>query len=165
MAYCLRSHSSSSAASLGTSCANGPENEDHDPSPRPEHMKFPMLGMSPTRMRKKQSWTKVVSWRLYRNIAVLAVNLILTIAALGLAASRAGVQSQTLYQGSCERTRTSAFGLHVLINILSIILMATSSYCCQVLAAPTREEVDRAHSYRRWVPIGPFNIRNVFLRS
>ncbi|KAF0316724.1 hypothetical protein GQ607_016066 [Colletotrichum asianum] len=51
-------------------------------------------------------------------------------------------------------------GIHVVINILSIILLAGSNYCMQCLIAPTRPEIDEAHSSQCWLDIGVPSIRN-----
>ena len=41
------------------------------------------------------------------------------------------------------------------------MLLCGSNYVMQVLAAPNREEVDRAHAQRRWLHIGVPNLRNL----
>ncbi|RJE19194.1 hypothetical protein PHISCL_08471 [Aspergillus sclerotialis] len=48
------------------------------------------------------------------------------------------------------RTRQQAS----IINILSTIMLGASNYCMQLLAAPSRTEVDEAHEKRTWRTIG-----------
>lgn len=38
----------------------------------------------------------------------------------------------SMYQGNCSETKEIATGLHILINILSTTMVATSSYYCQL---------------------------------
>jgi len=50
---------------------------------------------------------------------------------------------------------------HVLINILSTGLLASSNYCMQLLCAPTRHDVDIAHKNGYWLDIGILSFRNL----
>lgn len=50
--------------------------------------------------------------------------------------------------------------MHIIINILSTALLAASNYVMQCLSAPTRPDVNEAHTQRKWVDIGTFSIRN-----
>lgn len=53
-------------------------------------------------------------------------------------------------------------GLHAGINALSTLLLGSSNYCAQLLAAPTREEVDEAHGKKEWFDIGIQSFRNLW---
>jgi hypothetical protein len=55
-----------------------------------------------------------------------------------------------LFDGDCKKTRSLSVGLHLLINTLSTVLLSTSNYCMQCLSAPTRKEIDKAHSKSQW---------------
>ena len=68
----------------------------------------------------------------------------------------------TLYEGSCDKSRVIGLWLHLGINALSTMLLSGSNYTQQCLAAPTRSEIDAAHSRRRWMDIGIPSIRNLF---
>jgi uncharacterized protein DUF6536 len=61
---------------------------------------------------------------------------------------------------SATISRLNVF-LHILINIFSTALLTASSYCMQLLSAPTREEVDSAHRSGRYVDIGIMSLRNI----
>ncbi|EXJ70327.1 uncharacterized protein A1O5_06395 [Cladophialophora psammophila CBS 110553] len=50
---------------------------------------------------------------------------------------------------------------HLLINLLSTILLSGSNYCMQSLSAPTRSDINSAHSSGRWLDIGVLSIRNL----
>lgn len=102
-------------------------------------------------------------WCVYANAAVLLVNIIMTVAAIKTSASHYGpvsFGSITTYRGSCDNVSYMKTGFHGLINVLSVILTATSSYCCNILIAPSRPNVDRAHSRRTCVSIGVFSLGN-----
>lgn len=51
--------------------------------------------------------------------------------------------------------------IHFVINVLSTILLSASNYGMQCLSAPTREEVDKAHTQRYWLDIGVLSFRNL----
>ena len=100
---------------------------------------------------------------MWGNIAVLATNIIFMIAALGVSASKysdQGFGSIAIYRGSCETTQYSKIGLHLLVNVLSVTMTATSSYCCTILMAPSRSDVDKAHAKGTWLSIGVASWRN-----
>ena len=67
----------------------------------------------------------------------------------------------TLYQGDCSKTEKISTGLHVIINLLSTLLLGASNLCMQLLAAPTRSEIDRAHQKFIWLDIGAPSFRNL----
>ncbi|KAJ5193760.1 hypothetical protein N7491_001090 [Penicillium cf. griseofulvum] len=95
---------------------------------------------------------------------VLALNIILTVIAAGLAYSGDSGQIfsfASLYRGKCSTSKNWTTGLHLLINILSTALLGASNYCMQCLAAPSREQVDKAHSQKTWVRIGVPNIMDL----
>ncbi|KEF62535.1 uncharacterized protein A1O9_00508 [Exophiala aquamarina CBS 119918] len=60
----------------------------------------------------------------------------------------------TLIDGSCDKVRRYSLWLHLGINALSTLMLSGSNYTQQCLAAPTRHEVDVAHSKRKWLNIG-----------
>ncbi|KAI4909316.1 hypothetical protein J4E90_008013 [Alternaria incomplexa] len=68
----------------------------------------------------------------------------------------------TLFQGSCSIVRESNVYIHLVVNVLSTLLLCSSNYCQQILAAPNREELRRAHARRNWLHIGVPNLRNLW---
>lgn len=66
-----------------------------------------------------------------------------------------------IYIGSCTTTERINTGIHFLVNVLSTGLLAASNFCMQILTAPTREEVDKAHARGTWLDIGITSIRNL----
>lgn len=95
----------------------------------------------------------------------LLIHVILTVKLAAKAASGGygwGSSSAVIYQGTCHQANQIATGLHILINIIVLTLTATSSYCNQVLAAPSRARIDIAHAQRVWVSIGSSSFTNVW---
>lgn len=70
------------------------------------------------------------------------------------------------WSGSCSKANTMNLALHLLLNIASTGILASSNFFMQVLASPSRQEVDAAHAKRKWVDIGIPSLRNLrFLSS
>lgn len=67
----------------------------------------------------------------------------------------------TLYQGDCDYVRRMNTGLHILINILSTLLLGASNLTLQLVAAPTRREINNAHRNRAWLDISVPSLRNL----
>ena len=95
-------------------------------------------------------------------MVVLLINVGLTIYAATNAEMARESGIWTLYEGSCDKSRTIGLWLHLGINILSTLLLSGSNYTQQCLAAPTRSEIDAAHSRRQWMDIGVPSVRNLF---
>jgi hypothetical protein len=66
-----------------------------------------------------------------------------------------------LFEGDCEYVRKLNIGAHVVINFLSTALLGASNYAMQCLSAPTRSEIDAAHSDGGWLDIGVLSVRNL----
>ncbi|KAF9883636.1 hypothetical protein FE257_003108 [Aspergillus nanangensis] len=99
--------------------------------------------------------------------AVLVLNLIFIAVAAGLASrypeNELFASSAVIYRGSCTVARRSGIVLHLMINVLSTATLAASSNCMQTLVAPTRREVDQAHSRRKWLAIGESSLRSLLV--
>ena len=111
------------------------------------------------RLRKLEGYHFGVLWCAGVAALVLIINLILTI----LAVAKTGVQDGlgTLYDGSCKRTASLTFWVHLAINVLSTLLLGASNYSMQCLSSPTRSEIDKAHSQGIWLDIGVPSLRNL----
>ena len=118
-----------------------------------------LLSLSSRQTARLQGYHYGVLWCALAAAIVLIINLIFTIWALG----ESGVQNGlgTLFDGHCRKATTLTFWIHFLINILSTMLLGASNYTMQCLSAPTRSEVDNAHSQGVWLDIGVPNVRNL----
>ncbi|KIK55855.1 hypothetical protein GYMLUDRAFT_174976, partial [Collybiopsis luxurians FD-317 M1] len=63
--------------------------------------------------------------------------------------------------GDCDTVGHVSIGIHLVINILSTLLLGASNYVIQSLCAPTRSEVEKAHSRGSWLDIGVQSVRNL----
>ncbi|KAE8152089.1 hypothetical protein BDV25DRAFT_128292 [Aspergillus avenaceus] len=100
--------------------------------------------------------------------AILFINIALTIAASTTSYTKFNgqdVDSVPLYNGQCSTTKNWARGLHLLINVLSTLMLTASNYCMQCLSAPSRADVDRAHSQGKWLDIGVPSVKNLLFVS
>lgn len=79
-----------------------------------------------------------------------------------LATSNDGISGNNIFQeGDCTRISQLNTFLHLLLNIASSLIIASSNFFMQVLNSPTRAEVDQAHSRKYWLEIGVPSLRNV----
>lgn len=118
-----------------------------------------------SRPTSKLRWRKP-AWRLgvaVTSAGVLFALLINVSTVIGVARRFGSYQKSvaTLYTGSCDRVNTMSVCIHLAINALSTLLLSGSNYCMQCLSAPTRENIDEAHSRQRWMDIGVPSIRNL----
>lgn len=111
------------------------------------------------RLRKLQGYHFGVLWCAGVAALVLIINLILTVRAV----AKSGVQDGlgTLHDGSCKKTASLTFWIHLAINVLSTLLLGASNYSMQCLSSPTRSEIDKAHSQGIWLDIGVPSVRNL----
>lgn len=94
----------------------------------------------------------------------LGLNVILAAIAFGVGYANskdASFVTLPLYEGSCSTTKKWSVGMHLLINGIGTFILSTSSYCAQFLAAPSREDIDKAHSKGLWLDIGVPSLRNI----
>jgi hypothetical protein len=110
--------------------------------------------------RRPKGWRTAVTTCAATASVVFLINFVSLIWAVA-ANGRPQQGRQVLYKGDCTRVRKLNVGVHLLINTLSTILLSSSNYCMQCLCAPTRQEVDVAHSQKRWLDIGIHSVRNL----
>ncbi|KAF7177453.1 hypothetical protein CNMCM7691_005706 [Aspergillus felis] len=68
----------------------------------------------------------------------------------------------TLFTGDCTTTSTTNSLVHLLLNGLSTLFLGTGNYCMQILVAPSRADLDSAHSSGDWLEVGVLSFRNIF---
>ncbi|KAF4823741.1 hypothetical protein CGCSCA5_v001366 [Colletotrichum siamense] len=101
------------------------------------------------------------------NVALITTSLFVLLGVLICAVSETGdiKQPWRLYEADCGTTAKVNVLLHLLVNVFSTIVLASSNFFMQVLNAPTRKEVDSAHSQGKWLNIGISSFRNAFCLS
>jgi hypothetical protein len=113
------------------------------------------------RSKDRRNWRFGLHAGLYASIAVLLSNI--TLLSVGLATHDNTFPDMTTIAKGGETYRTTAIStaLHALINVMSTILLTTSNYAMQILCAPTRQEIDRAHARGQWLEIGIMSVHNL----
>ena len=109
---------------------------------------------------RKRSWTFGIHAGLYASTAVLLGNVALLVTG---SIAHGGVIDGigTIAQGDMRRISLTSTAYHLLINVLSTVLLTSSNYAMQILCAPTRSDIDRAHSNGHWLEVGIMSIRNL----
>jgi hypothetical protein len=66
-----------------------------------------------------------------------------------------------VFAGDCKKVETRDTWVHLALNLVATTLLASSNYCMQLLSAPNRSEVDKAHRKQKWLDIGIPSVRNL----
>ncbi|RAR13599.1 carboxypeptidase s1 [Stemphylium lycopersici] len=118
---------------------------DNDPLFKPVNGKN--QNRLPVKRRFPTGWRTGALASLVGAVSILIFNLIITIWVGSSPNLETDGAVGTLFMGSCTTVRRINIWIHLLVN---------------VLAAPNRTEVDRAHAQRRWLHIGVPNLRNLW---
>lgn len=100
-------------------------------------------------------------------LMVIVSALMITLSAVALAQAGGFNKPLVLFTGACGVNGASTLNvtLHIIINIVSTAILASSNMFMQVLNAPSREEVDKSHMRGSWLEIGVLSWRNIFRLS
>lgn len=96
-------------------------------------------------------------------IFIFCYGIILAIC-LAISTSRPGsslLSATTIFEGDCGTSKNLNLFFHFLLNLLSTLILASSSSFMQILSSPSRKEIDRAHSRFRSLEIGVSSIKNL----
>ncbi|ETS81315.1 hypothetical protein PFICI_06317 [Pestalotiopsis fici W106-1] len=100
------------------------------------------------------------------NTTITSIAAVIFVPLLLAAWTKAGGIDKTLmfFSGGCDTGSASRLNvvLHLGINIFSTALLASSNFFMQILNAPSREEVVKAHGLGSWLDIGVLSSRNAF---
>jgi hypothetical protein len=115
-------------------------------------------GKSPT------GWRKLALF----NLVWLSLATLILVGFFMASSSYAGgiTTSFIFYTGECDSsaTRLNA-GLHLLLNIFSTAVLASSNFFMQIMNAPSRKEIDRVHAKGTFLDIGVPSWRNTYYVS
>lgn len=125
---------------------------------RPFHI-FRLSSWRLFQKRQLTGWRMGVLVALIGTTLVCLFNIVVTIFILSQGNTKSGYG--TIYGGDCKKTRDLNVWVHLVVNVLSTLLLGASNYCMQVLSAPTRDELVRAHAKRLWLHIGIPSFRNL----
>jgi hypothetical protein len=121
---------------------------------------FPEVNPEHETFRSRRSRRKAMLWTAFGSSAtVLLANLVTLIVLMAKFKPNRGVVS--MLEGDCSLVKRLDIVAHVFINILGTALLGASNLCMQLLAAPTRKEVNKAHGKGKWLDIGVPSIRNL----
>ncbi|KAI1426552.1 hypothetical protein F5Y12DRAFT_741485 [Xylaria sp. FL1777] len=87
----------------------------------------------------------------------LLIFLVVSLSQPGASFSRPGI----IFNGSCTTSSRLNLLLHFLINVISTAVLSSSNFLMQILNAPTRREIDSAHTFLQSLDIGIPSIRNL----
>ncbi|KAL1792900.1 hypothetical protein ACET3X_009407 [Alternaria dauci] len=133
--------------------------------PSNAHLKKQSVFDLPWRAAEKHLGPRFTGWRFgVLNFAfwasiVLFVNIAATVSGFTVSPIARGV----FFDGDCDRVKRLNTWLHLAINVLSTIVLAGSNYTMQCLSAPTRSEIDAAHSRKPsvYLDVGILSVRNL----
>ncbi|KAI8153641.1 hypothetical protein K4K49_009997 [Colletotrichum sp. SAR 10_70] len=107
-------------------------------------------------------------WRVSAIIFVCAIWTLTIILWILLAVTRARGSSDSLvfniskiFEGDCDSARVRLMALKAFVNAFSTLILISSNYFMQMLAAPTRADIDVAHRRSRWMDVGIPSMRNL----
>ncbi|KAF4466342.1 hypothetical protein FALBO_6791 [Fusarium albosuccineum] len=115
-------------------------------------------------------WEKIGSgWRLAAILNTIAVFIFTIFGAILLywSVSKSGSMNTNFifFENSCNQSKSVNLWLHLLLNVCSTGVLASSNFFMQVLSSPTGTEVDRAHEANHALKIGVPSLRNLFWTS
>ena len=104
-------------------------------------------------------WRGGVALNVLLGLAICITGLVCLVylAAKGLLSARESV----IFSGPRATAESIDSGLHALVNVFAVVLLAGANYVFQLLSSPTRREVDVAHERKRWLDIGVPSFRNL----
>ncbi|TPX18423.1 uncharacterized protein E0L32_011664 [Thyridium curvatum] len=109
--------------------------------------------------RFAHGWRGGVALNAILGFLVLLVGIICLV--LAVVQTRAFAGETKVMTGSCASVDGLNRGLHVIISVLVLVVVAGASYVFQVLTSPTRPELAAAHERKRWLDVGIPSLRNL----
>lgn len=96
------------------------------------------------------------------NTSIVGLFAVANVSTLIWSLSKSSISENNVFRkGDCDEISLINTLLHLLLNIASTLMIASSNFFMQVLNSPTRAEVDRAHARKQWLEIGVPSLRNV----
>ncbi|KAI8630438.1 hypothetical protein F5Y19DRAFT_46670 [Xylariaceae sp. FL1651] len=124
------------------------------------------MGVTQSKGLKIRNQLPRSGWRLAAliNTGLVSVSTILVLALLIWSTAQADGRVRTntiIFTGACSHSSTINFWLHLGLNIFSTLILASSSFFCQVLSSPSRDEVDAVHAKDKALTIGISSLSNL----
>lgn len=102
-----------------------------------------------------QTWKVVISINIFLALAILAFNIAVP------AWVDTKNEKQKLYSGDCDTVDRIALYAHAVINVFGTALFAASNHAMQILASPSRYDIDSSHRQRQIFSIGTQSLKNL----
>lgn len=102
-----------------------------------------------------QRWKVVISINIFLAFAILAFNIAVP------AWVDAKNEKHKLYSGDCNTVDRIAVYAHAVINVFGTALFAASNHAMQILASPSRDDIDSSHGHRQTFSIGTHSLKNL----
>lgn len=113
---------------------------------------------------RSTGWKRTEAWSIIAASAAGTILLCCVIASISQPGS--SLQEDTLlFNDSCDTSRYLNIGLHLLINLVSSAVLASSNYFMQILNAPSRHKIDQTHLTLSSVEIGIPSLKNMHFLS
>ncbi|KAH6657589.1 hypothetical protein BKA67DRAFT_192664 [Truncatella angustata] len=94
-------------------------------------------------------------------VAVCAASLLGSLVA-SITRSNSSINTATIiYEAECSYISRLNLSLHLLINLVSSGVLASSNFYMQVLSSPSRKEIDHTHEYLKSLDIGIPSVKNI----
>ena len=110
-----------------------------------------------SRPSKWNGWRLAIHILLSFTLVALAINV--SLIAWGVSKSGSATGIIKLYDEACDSMRFHFPWMHLPINVCGTLLLASSNAAMQIISAPTRPEIDRAHP-GAFLDIGLMGTRN-----
>ncbi|KAK4248787.1 hypothetical protein C7999DRAFT_13309 [Corynascus novoguineensis] len=109
---------------------------------------------------RRRGWRAGITMNLLAMFVVLVTGFVCLIVAIsGVSLEEEG--RSVVFAGACGTARAMDWGLHAIINVFVVVMVAGANYTFQILSSPTRDEVGAAHWRRDWLNIGVPSLRNL----
>jgi hypothetical protein len=142
---------------------SGPSKHDASKGPNEDHDTHAMVSSPTTKTplprQGHSGWRKALVLAICASVTILGCNVAFGVWALLHGELARGIG--TLAEGQCSIIANHSLFAHLLINAASTTLLGASNYTMQCLAAPVREDIDRAHQRGDWLDIGIPSLRNL----
>ncbi|KAI3340699.1 hypothetical protein F4824DRAFT_487113 [Ustulina deusta] len=123
-------------------------------------MKLPKPCFRSSKSFPTESWRRT-AWFNVLFVFLLEIVLI-TLLTISLSHKGSSITTSTIiYEGRCDNSTTLNMILHLLINLVSSGIAASSNYFMQVLSSPSRSEIDQAHFKSQVLDIGVPSLHNI----
>ncbi|KAJ9615482.1 hypothetical protein H2200_001557 [Cladophialophora chaetospira] len=145
----------------GEHSTSGADASQQRKSQRQKVENFSQAELRTVHTKQKYFSGRTVSLRFLAASVVLTFGLNLALLLYARAKAQLADGTYLVARGQCENIKALDTGLHAVINVLGILVLAAVGSYIAVLSAPTREDLNRFHGQGAWFEIGIPSLRNL----